>query len=347
MGNFLIRNYEKVFYKVKIKKGGKMKRTANIFLFILITLLLISCGKVTEQQARQALDKHLKNKYGEEYEIGYMGRRAIRDKEFYQAEIYPKKYNGTEKEYDKYYKANGTVVLKNILSIEKIGFVGDTYGIVKINEAANEFYGKKLKELFGENVLPVFDILFNYDMQEPTMEKIIEHSKKEGKSITIKGGIYIFGRVENDEDREWYRKQIYEFIQFMKETGTFEYVDLEILISDERVLSYQFQKNKELKEKIMQMRIETNDYSLFFKERDKLMKQININKVTEKEKEEILNNINRGRFSSKDLPEFVGGNSIFYKKIYSPKYIESQNWKEDKKIEYNTLEEMQFTWEIF
>ncbi|MCI6032779.1 hypothetical protein, partial [Fusobacterium varium] len=235
-----------------------MKRTANIFLFILITLLLISCGKVTEQQARQALDKHLKNKYGEEYEIGYMGRRAIRDKEFYQAEIYPKKYNGTEKEYDKYYKANGTVVLKNILSIEKIGFVGDTYGIVKINEAANEFYGKKLKELFGENVLPVFDILFNYDMQEPTMEKIIEHSKKEGKSITIKGGIYIFGRVENDEDREWYRKQIYEFIQFMKETGTFEYVDLEILISDERVLSYQFQKNKELKEKIMQMRIETN-----------------------------------------------------------------------------------------
>ena len=347
MGNFLIKNYEKVFYKVKIKKGGKMKRTANIFLFILITLLLISCGKVTEQQARQALDKHLKNKYGEEYEIGYMGRRAIRDKEFYQAEIYPKKYNGTEKEYDKYYKANGTVVLKNILSIEKIGFVGDTYGIVKINEAANEFYGKKLKELFGENVLPVFDILFNYDMQEPTMEKIIEHSKKEGKSITIKGGIYIFGRVENDEDREWYRKQIYEFIQFMKETGTFEYVDLEILISDERVLSYQFQKNKELKEKIMQMRIETNDYSLFFKERDKLMKQININKVTEKEKEEILNNINRGRFSSKDLPEFVGGNSIFYKKIYSPKYIESQNWKEDKKIEYNTLEEMQFTWEIF
>ena len=252
MGNFLIRNYEKVFYKVKIKKGGKMKRTANIFLLILITLLLISCGKVTEQQARQALDKHLKNKYGEEYEIVYMGRRAIRDKEFYQAEIYPKKYNGTEKEYDKYYKANGTVVLKNILSIEKIGFVGDTYGIVKINEAANEFYGKKLKELFGENVLPVFDILFNYDMQEPTMEKIIEHSKKEGKSITTKGGIYIFGRVENDEDREWYRKQIYEFIQFMKETGTFEYVFMQIKILDERSLTNYFDENKEILKKAKQ-----------------------------------------------------------------------------------------------
>ena len=89
-----------------------------------------------------------------------MGRRAIRDKEFYQAEIYPKKYNGTEKEYDKYYKANGTVVLKNILSIEKIGFVGDTYGIVKINENIENFYRNKLEELFGKNILFVSDTYF-------------------------------------------------------------------------------------------------------------------------------------------------------------------------------------------
>ena len=351
MGNFLIRNYEKVFYKVKIKKGGKMKRTANIFLFILITLLLISCGKVTEQQARQALDKHLKNKYGEEYEIGYMGRRAIRDKEFYQAEIYPKKYNGTEKEYDKYYKANGTVVLKNILSIEKIGFVGDTYGIVKINEAANEFYGKKLKELFGENVLPVFDILFNYDMQEPTMEKIIEHSKKEGKSITIKGGIYIFGRVENDEDREWYRKQIYEFIQFMKETGTFEYVDLGIIVWDERTLSKEFRENKELRNEIITARNKYKDDKEFIKIRKKLMEQTNksIKELTNKEKKNILDNYIRSQMygENNNVDRILAYNELLGIKIYSPKYINSHGLHHREKLSYERIEDVKYWNELY
>ena len=344
MGNFLIRNYEKVFYKVKIKKGGKMKRTANIFLLILITLLLISCGKVTEQQARQALDKHLKNKYGEEYEIGYMGRRAIRDKEFYQAEIYPKKYNGTEKEYDKYYKANGTVVLKNILSIEKIGFVGDTYGIVKINEAANEFYGKKLKELFGKNVLPVFDILFNYDMQEPTMEKIIEHSKKEGKSITIKGGIYIFGRVENDEDREWYRKQIYEFIQFMKETGTFEYVRLSFYIIDERMLVEGAEKcfeNIKYKSKTRRGITEEIDKIL-----NPMTKKYEI--LTKEEKERKLESFNK-----KNIDKEIRG-ILLLAPIGSIKYIENNYFTNEEILKifgrkklYDNLEDVQFKYEEF
>ena len=339
----MIRNYEKVFYKVKIKKGGKMKRTANIFLLMLITLLLISCGKVTEQQARQALDKHLKNKYGEEYEIGYMGRRAIRDKEFYQAEIYPKKYNGTEKEYDKYYKANGTVVLKNILSIEKIGFVGDTYGIVKINEAANEFYGKKLKELFGENVLPVFDILFNYDMQEPTMEKIIEHSKKEGKSITTKGGIYIFGRVENDEDREWYRKQIYEFIQFMKETGTFEYVDLDIEIIDIRRLYDGFNNSDKIKKMLIDNRKSWENNEISAKDSDNKRKEI-LNTLNVLTKNEIIDNISKINRSTINESPFKWSyyTVLLYSKIYSPKYLLNSHLDKEKKKEYNKITDIEF-----
>ncbi len=35
---------------------------------------------------------------------------------------------------------------------------GDTYRIVLMNESANKFYLPKLKELFGENVLPILDI---------------------------------------------------------------------------------------------------------------------------------------------------------------------------------------------
>ena len=329
-----------------------MKRLFKVLVILSIVILFISCGrKVTSEEAEEKIAQHMYERYGEEFEVGYAMidgyTKGDRDVTWYEARVTPIRYIGTPKYIDKYYKAVGTVMVKKKMFREEFGITRDTYSNVMLKESANEFYGKKLKELFGENYLSVLEVTGSYSDKSKNFEGSVKLTKEKGDRLYISGGIYIFGRVENDEDREWYRKQIYEFIQFMKETGTFEYVDLEILISDERVLSYQFQKNKELKEKIMQMRIETNDYSLFFKERDKLMKQININKVTEKEKEEILNNINRGRFSSKDLPEFVGGNSIFYKKIYSPKYIESQNWKEDKKIEYNTLEEMQFTWEIF
>ena len=329
-----------------------MKRLFKVLVILSIAVLFISCSrKVTSEEAEEKIAQHMYERYGEEFEVGYAMidgyTKGDRDVTWYEARVTPIRYIGTPKYRDKYYKAVGTVMVKKKMFREEFGITRDTYSNVMLKESANEFYGKKLKELFGENYLSVLEVTGSYSDKSKNFEGSVKLTKEKGDRLYISGGIYIFGRVENDEDREWYRKQIYEFIQFMKETGTFEYVDLEILISDERVLSYQFQKNKELKEKIMQMRIETNDYSLFFKERDKLMKQININKVTEKEKEEILNNINRGRFSSKDLPEFVGGNSIFYKKIYSPKYIESQNWKEDKKIEYNTLEEMQFTWEIF
>ena len=329
-----------------------MKRLFKVLVILSIAVLFISCGrKVTSEEAEEKIAQHMYERYGEEFEVGYAMidgyTKGDRDVTWYEARVTPIRYIGTPKYTDSYYRAVGTVMVKKKMFREEFGITRDTYSNVMLKESANEFYGKKLKELFGENYLSVLEVTGSYSDKSKNFEGSVKLTKEKGDRLYISGGIYIFGRVENDEDREWYRKQIYEFIQFMKETGTFEYVSLEILISDERVLSYQFQKNKELKEKIMQMRIETNDYSLFFKERDKLMKQININKVTEKEKEEILNNINQGRFSSKDLPEFVGGNSIFYKKIYSPKYIESQNWKEDKKIEYNTLEEMQFTWEIF
>ena len=324
-----------------------MKKEMKYFL-VALTLLFISCGqKATTYEAKEVLSKHLIERYGEEFEIGYMGRRSDGKEMWYEAEIYPSKYVGTIKERDKYCRESGTVNVEKGIFGEKLGKAGDTYGIVKVNESAEEFYGKKLKELFGDNVLQVYDIWFNRILENYSFENIIKVSDEERTALIIKGGIYIFGRVENDEDREWYRKQIYEFIQFMKETGTFEYVDLNFTISDERVLSYKFQENKELKEKIMKMRKKANNYSAFFRKRNELMKKIDGNKITQKEREEILNNINRGNFSSKNFPEFSGGNTIFYKKLYSPKYIESHNLKDKEKIEYNTLEEMQFTWEIF
>ena len=190
-----------------------MKKLFRIFIILSITVLFTSCGKeVTSYEAKEALSKHLIERYGEEFEIGYMGRRSDGEEIWYEAEIYPSKYVGTIKERDKYYIESGTVNVEKGIFGEKLGFVGDTYGIVKINESAEEFYEEKLKELFGDNVLQVYDIKFNRILKDYDFKNIIKVWKEEGVRLTIRGGIYIFGRVENDEDREWYKKQIYEFI---------------------------------------------------------------------------------------------------------------------------------------
>ena len=323
-----------------------MKKLFRILIVLLIALSFISCGKeVTSQEAKEALSKHLVERYGEEFEIGYIGRRSDGDDDiWYQAEIYPSKYVGTPKERDKYYRRSGTVNIKKGILGEKLGFVGDTYGIVKMNESAEEFYGKKLKELFGDNVLQVYDIRFNRILEDYSFEKIIKVWKEEGVRLTIKGGIYIFGRVENDEDREWYRKQIYEFIQFMKETGTFEYVAIAINILDNRVLSKEFQENEDLKQKLVLTgeKNKRKNVEYFRKERNRLMNKLpkqltpcirmeDINKTA------VINSV-----------EWSCYNNLLTTGLYSEKYIKSENLEEFYKIKkYDDISDVIFTYEEY
>ena len=319
-----------------------MKKEMKYFL-VALTLLFISCGqKATTYEAKEVLSKHLIERYGEEFEIGYMGRRSDGKEMWYEAEIYPSKYVGTIKERDKYYRESGTVNIKKGIFGEKLGKAGDTYGIVKINESAEEFYEKKLKELFGDNVLQVYDIKFNRILKDYDFKNIIKVWKEEGVRLTIRGGIYIFGRVENDEDREWYRKQIYEFIQFMKETGTFEYVSLEIFVIDKRVLKETIFYSKDILENLEENRNKLTRKE-FFRYRSELLgdyiEDFDIIKNTEK--------IDKGSYITNGIKGVLYQGIIFYKKLNSPKYIESNNLKNKEKINYDNLNEMQFEWEKF
>ena len=160
----------------------------------MITILLFTgCGrKVTEEEARQALHNHLIERYGEEFEIGYMGLRSLDAEVWFQGEIYPAKYKGTPRENDKYYHRTGTVDIKKGIFGEKISFVGDVYSKVLLNESANEFYLPKLKELFGENVLPIFDIKVSKMAVKPDFYTTYKTRQSEGKKVIISGGIYIY-----------------------------------------------------------------------------------------------------------------------------------------------------------
>ncbi|WP_197730049.1 hypothetical protein [Fusobacterium ulcerans] len=310
---------------------GKIK-----LLCVLGMIILILTGCLSESdRAERVLQKHLKERYGEEFVIYGMGKRAGNVRRWYEAAVvYPKSYIGTRKENDSYYWGKGFVELNNGMK------GGDTYGGVLLNESANEFYGKKLKELFGENYLAVIDVKGAYsyrDFEEEMKKRKKSYDRNpEGIYSPISGGIYIFGRVENDEEREWYRKQIYEFIQFMKETGTFEYVDLDILIVDERAL---ISNPKKLLE----------NFPKNLSENDRRKKKREMMKAGDKEfadmsKKEILNkinSINKAEYRNR----FFGG--LLYVKVYSPKYIKAQKLDNREEKEYDTINNIKFDWETW
>ena len=318
---------------------------------LIIVLLFTSCGRVTEQEARKALSEHLKTRYNEEFNISLIGRRSDDKDTWYQAIIYPKKYEGTIREYDEYYHRNGTVDIKKGIFGESIDYVGDTYRIVLMNESANKFYLPKLKELFGENVLPVLDINIAELSIYPEFLTEMKERMKAGGHPQIKGGIYIFGRVESDKDREWYRKQIYEFVQFMKETGTFEYVDLGVVIWDERVLCEEFRTNEDLRKAILVARNIMDDDKEFIKERKRLMKQTDesMKKLTKEEKDKVLNSYIKSDIygENNDVDRIFTYNELLGTKIYSPKYIESQGLTHREKTNYEKVEDIKFWSELY
>ena len=303
------------------------------YLASIITIIILSgLYFYMNPNPQKVIENHLKNKYKEEFIVEVLGKR---DKT-YEAIIFPKKYVGTPRENDSYYWGKG---------FAKGRKGGDTYGLVLLNESTNEFFLPKLKELFGENVLPVLDMGPSY--VKNNFKEEMEALKKAYKLYPtasfepISGGIYIFGRVESDEDREWYRKQIYEFVQFMKETGTFEYVSLDINILDIRILKDELLTNKQVALELKDKRNKLTRKE-FFNYRNKLYENYPNKDKSFKEK---LSNFNKSELDE-NIPEELYQSIIFYKRLRSPKYIES-NSLDKPKIEYNSLDEVTFDWEKF
>ena len=318
-----------------------MKKLFKILVILSIAVLFISCGsKVTSEEAEEKIAQHMYERYGEEFEVGYAMidgyTKGDRDVTWYEARVTPIRYIGTPKYTDSYYRAVGTVMVKKKMFREEFGITRDTYSNVMLKESANEFYGKKLKELFGENYLSVLEVTGSYSDKSKNFEGSVKLTKEKGDRLYISGGIYIFGRVENDEDREWYRKQIYEFIQFMKETGTFEYVDLDIIIVDERAL---IPNPKKLLENFPKNLSESDRR----KKRREMMKvgDKEFASMTQKEILDKINSINKADYRN----QFFGG--LLYVKVYSPKYIKAQKLGNREEKEYDTVNNIKFDWETW
>ena len=276
--------------------------------------------------------RHLEKKYNKEFVIAYGGKRSIGISSWYEAEIYPKELVGTPREKDKYYWAKGFV---------ENGKGGDTYGKVLLNESANNFYLPKLKELFGENILPVLDLKGGYIeedyIKEMELRNKLYKERPDGNFNPLSGGIYIFGRVESDKDREWYRKQIYEFVQFMKETGTFEYVAMQIKILDERCLTNYFDRNKKELLEAKQKYTTSKDYLDF---RENFFKKSNneYEQMTQEEKNIKMDSFNKGEFNDYGNNTYF---SLYHMGLTSPKFKDSEPRDKSRRKEYNSISDVQ------
>ncbi|WP_349764385.1 hypothetical protein [Fusobacterium sp. SYSU M8D902] len=322
-----------------------MKRIIKSIVIILL-LLLTACGNASEEKAKKMLATHLKERYGEEFDIRWGGRDGYstpsKKVAWFQFDIVPESYLGTNKLYDKYYDCYGTVMIRKKLFGEKLETPRDTYSNVLLKEQANEFYVKKLKELFGENVLPVLEVTGSFSVKNKSFLENVELTEKRRKEnnntpLYIEGGIYIFGRVENDADREWYRKQIYEFVQFMKQTGTFEYVAMQIKILDERCLTDYFDRNKLELLEAKQKYTTSKDYLEF---REKFFKKCNneYEQMTQEEKNIKMDSFNKGEFNDYGTNTYF---SLYHMGLTSPKFKDSEPRDKSRRKEYNSIADVQ------
>lgn len=303
--------------------------TWNNKIRFLMVFVIIAIFTIVTREPADILLNYLEDKYNKKFEIVLIGKRS--GGEFYQARVYPKELEKLGKVSDEYYWFDGFVRGRS---------ANDNYSNVLLQLSANKYFLPKLEELFGKNVLPILKIDKIYSPKFTDFKKELVDIKKTkelyniDKYFPISGGIYIFGRVENDKDREWYRKQIYEFVQFMKQTGTFEYVDLAFYISDERLLSDEFQNNKNLQNALRELGEE-----VAVKERKEILSKVNesYRNTSLESRKKYLENMNKSNIRNEIYVNFW-----LYTKIYSKKYIES-NLLDSEKKEYDKLEDIEFS----
>ena len=198
----------------------------------------------SSEEIKEMMEEHLYEKYGEEFVVDRLGTRTARDTEFYQARIYPKSIVGTNKEHDDYYHATVNIDKK---SFGRLKEPGDTYGRVKMRQTAKEYLRPKAEELFGERIRlkPEPDLrvkneqgyFYGYILPEfeEARRRALENPESERLELDL--DIYVFDRIEDEEEKEERREDIFEFVQYLKEEGLYEYLELGVMFIDERILT--------------------------------------------------------------------------------------------------------------
>lgn len=312
-------------------KNGLMK----IIGILIICLTFLSCGKkektYTIEQIREKFKKELKEDYGEEFQVDYIGTRSGGGR-FYQAEITPKWVIGTKNEDDSYYKAIATM---NIKPNGELGRTADSYGMVKMKIDMENFLMPKIKELFGEFVLLHLDLEFKrkdkdgywtsylgYKFED--VLKLIKNDPKNNK-LSVKMKLYIINNNINDLEKEYIKDFLYTLSQY----NLLNNLKVSVFFIEEIVLVNEYRKiRSEIwnGERVLKKVNDKNYYFIPDKKKKKYYSYLkkSFNKTSKKEK---LNNF-----------ENIRKSEPLKKRLFSGYFIKSQLKIETEKLKKNKIE---------
>ena len=312
-----------------MSKNGKLifKAIIGIGAFV---LLILSNRDVSESKARSELYVYLYEKYDEPFYLGEIYRIRGTDIDRYEAEIYPLSMEEDARR-DIYFRGGARLGVKRSRFLgAKITAKWDNYDETRLNLQANEFYRPKLEELFGNQILPIFDIggLERRFIRESYIETA-KVAQQHDRAVFVKVRVVIFGRIRTEEDKKEYIGKILEFAEFMKENNTFDYIRFAFNVLDERILSEEFQNNIALKRELNRIgeTYRNTDLDFFRKEKNRLMDTLpeNLNFTLE------IDKIRRGSMERTQYWSIY--NNILTAVLYSEKYWERKNFNIEEYIE--------------
>ena len=215
-----------------------------IFLIVPVLIRQINISGDNTEKVSAKIEKYLYEKYGEEFVVDRIGLRSSMGEEFYQARIYPKSIIGTNKQWDDYYYASASA---NKYSFGRLGGVGDSYSYVYRNMDVENYLLPEARKTFGERILLKVDVAHKVTgdgswwagYKSSSLEEMRKDMEEEPDRTRIELDLqlYIFDRIENEAEKEMRRKQIFDYIQYLKEESLYDYLEMGVIFIDERVLA--------------------------------------------------------------------------------------------------------------
>ncbi|BDU51247.1 hypothetical protein [Haliovirga abyssi] len=332
------------------------EKLPRIIIFIILILLIPVLKPMifghSVKEIRTKMEQELKKDYGEDFIVENIGTRSANGEKFYQAEIYPKSIIGTNKEYDSYYHARASV---DILPFGRLGGVGDNYGVIKMNDEAENYLLLKSKKIFGNKIRIKSRVKYSEKKGDgylqylecgfqEKMKAVKEDLKNKRLELTLY--IYIFDRIDNEKEKEERRKEIYKYIQYLKKEGLFKYLEMGVIFIDERVLApgyydytYEIKHGKKVALTVEGEKVYMPPMKLRKEMSGKLEDEVK--KMSDYELIKRMNRISKSELSYKELEKYNAQRQCW---IYSIGMLEanykSSITKEDKDRKYDKLSDI-------
>jgi len=339
---------------VYIKLRKKYKLISLLLILFILLLNLTACKKdYTNEEIIEIMKDALYQKYGEEFVVDGIGTRTANKIKFYQARIYPVSIIGTEKEGDSAYYSDATI---DILASGKLGPVSDGYGMIMGREKLENYLSPKINELFGKRFLINSDFKYKIKQEDGSIKWYIpddfdnafSNVKDDSDKYRLETElyIYIFDRIDDEQEKDERRQQIFDFVQYLKEEGLFEYLEMGVIFIDERVLapSYREYTGKIYRAPIEEVIVEGETVYLPPMELREEMSRVLQKEVDEMSEEELLVSMRKFRKSELNYDGIRKYYGQYNSWIYSIKMVELYYnvTKEDRERLYNNSQDVKF-----